>query len=97
MAEKARDASDERLVKVWPTVTIFKLFDLIFNINLKFRVLIRKVDGGAGYNSLYVSNTKYEYMSLVTLAVWFYGVIPDRAPPTSLAESRAPEAQRLLP
>lgn len=39
MAEKARDASDERMVKVWPTVTIFKLFDLIFNINLKFRVL----------------------------------------------------------
>lgn len=36
-------------------------------------------------------------MSLAILAVWLQGVIPDRAPPTSLAESRAPEAQRLLP
>lgn len=36
-------------------------------------------------------------MSLVILAVCLQGVIPDRAPPTSLAESRAPEAQRLLP
>lgn len=39
MVEKVRDVFDERLVKVWLIVIIFKLFDLIFNINFKFRVL----------------------------------------------------------
>lgn len=37
-----------------------------------------KVDGGVGYNLLYVSNIKDEYMFLVILVVWFYGVIFDR-------------------
>lgn len=71
MVEKVRDVFDERLVKVWLIVIIFKLFDLIFNINFKFRVLGKLM---VGLDIIYCMWGIF----LVILVVWFYGVIFDR-------------------